>query len=70
MASNRGVDVQCIVDHCLVLLFTPIMQELEASLIAAKKQEQQEQLAKRDLEGEVRSHLAASTMLKRELDAV
>ena len=70
MGSNRGVGVQCIVDHCLVLLFTPIMQELEASLIAAKKQEQQEQLAKRDLEGEVRSHLAASTMLKRELDAV
>ena len=46
------------------------LQELEASLIAAKQQEQQELLAKRDLEGEVRSYLAASTMLKQELDAV
>jgi len=61
-------------DHCLALLSPPTppptLQELEASLIAAKQQEQQELLAKRDLEGEVRSYLAASTMLKQELDAV
>ena len=59
--------------YCVVSTYVntcSIVQELEASLISTKEQAQQEQFAKRDLEGEVRSHLAASTMLKKELDAV